>query len=348
MKSYLPIIVKYSPIRKLAIIPFEKYPDNIYRGFELQFMKGEPYGEGYRVLAYRNDKYVDVYDDLRLNFIENEKFNVVENGLHKHVQTHISNVQLCKVDNNQIISFEFVDIQDRKISVYIEEKSKRKSKAMNLLAPIGVGSKAPDFLPVFFMYDFDFIRKRKSIICCNIDGKDIKIDTFPMPMNGQARLYARYSNECELLEFANTCIMELQEIELNENNSYCNGNIEYFFEGKAVLKKVSVYFDEQNVEIWFDAGLSLDKSCGGEFTIKPREQMGYVQGEYSVQCGNNTTIFKMTPKCGWVSKPNSLITRLILGKNSVFCSWSKKYMYKAMIDLATRKVEACWKNGNLK
>ena len=46
----------------------------------------------------------------------------------------------------------------------------------------------------------------------------------------------------------------------------------------------------------------------------------------------------MTPKCGWVSKPNSLITRLILGKNSVFCSWSKKYMYEAKI-VENRKIK---------
>ena len=74
MKGYLPIIVKYSPIRKLAIIPFEKSPDTIYRGFELQYIDGEPYGVGYRVLAYRNDNYVDVYDDVALNFNENEKY----------------------------------------------------------------------------------------------------------------------------------------------------------------------------------------------------------------------------------------------------------------------------------
>ena len=43
LKGYLPIIVKYSPIKKLAIIPFEKSPDTFYRGFELQFIDGEPY-----------------------------------------------------------------------------------------------------------------------------------------------------------------------------------------------------------------------------------------------------------------------------------------------------------------
>ncbi len=348
MKSYLPIIVNKSSIRKLAIIPFEKSPDTIYRGFELQFIEGEPYGVGYRVLAYRNDKCVDVYDDMSLNFCENEKFNVVENGLHKHVQTQINNVQLCKVDNNQIIGFEFVDIQGRKISVHIEEKSKRKSKGMNLLAPIGVGSKAPEYLPVFFMYDFDFIRKSKSVVSCNIDGKEIKIDTFPMPMNGQARLYARYSNECELLEFANTCMSELQEMELDEDNIYCDGNVVYYFDDKTVLRKVRIHFDEESVQICFDAGLSLGKSCVGEFVIKPRELMGDIQGEYRVQRENDTTIFSMTPKYGWISKPNSFLTKLILSKKSVFCSWSKKYRYEALIHLNARKIEACWENDNLK
>ena len=169
-----------------------------------------------------------------------------------------------------------------------------------------------------------------------------------MPMNGQARLYARYSNECELLEFANISMMELQEIELNNENTYWDGNVEYFFDYKADLEKVRVHLGEDNVHIFFSGGLSLDKPCAGQFTINPREQMGYLQGEYSVQCVNNTLIFKMTPIDGWISKPNSFITRLILGKNSVFCAWSKKYSYEAIIDLATRKVEAYWKNGNLK
>lgn len=348
MKSYLPIIVKFSPIRKLALIPFEKSSDTVYKCFELQFIEGAPYGRGYRVLAYRKDNSVDVYDDENLCFLESERFNVVENGLHKHVQTKISNAQLCKLGNNEIISFEFVDIQDRKISVYIEEKSRRKSKGMNLLAPIGVGSETPEFLPIFFMYDFDFIRRRKSVVFCNIDDKEIKIDSFPMPMNGQARLYARYSNECELIEFANTCTTELQEIERNEDNIYWNENVEYLFDDRNVLKKINVHIDEQNVEICFGVGLSFDKSCVGEFTIKPREQMGYVQGAYSVQSENGIVVFKMTPKYGWISKPNSFLTRFILGKSSVFCSWSRKYMYKAEVDLAIGKVKACWENGNLK
>ena len=49
MKNIIPFIVNYSPIKKLAIIPFEKKPDKIYKGFELQYIDGKPYGKGYRI-----------------------------------------------------------------------------------------------------------------------------------------------------------------------------------------------------------------------------------------------------------------------------------------------------------
>ena len=95
---------------------------------------------------------------------------------------------------------------------------------MNLLAPIGYGSKNPNFLPLFFMYNFDFIRKRNTQIDCKIGNQKIIIDKFQIPMNMQFRYYARYNNYCELIEFANTDSLNLLEVELH-NNSYIDKNI---------------------------------------------------------------------------------------------------------------------------
>ena len=183
MKSIIPFIINYSPIKKLALIPFEKNPDKIYKGFELQYIDGEPYGKGYRVIAYRNDEYIDVYDDISLKFQKNEKFNVAKKGLNKHIQVAIQKTYLNKKNDCEKISFNFKDIQDRQISFFITEFSTRKTVPMNLLAPIGYSSKKPNFLPLFFMYDFDFIRKKNTQIECYIDKQKIKLDGFPIPMN---------------------------------------------------------------------------------------------------------------------------------------------------------------------
>lgn len=347
MKTYLPIKVKSSPIRKIAIIPFEKNPDSIYHAFELQYFNGKPHGTGYRVLAARNDGFVDVYDDKSLNFFENEQFHVVENGLHKHIQTDIRNVNFYKGDNKQSISFEFLDLENRLISIRIEENTLRKSNSMNLLAPIGVGAKHPNYLPAFFLYEFDFIRRKKTTLLCYIGGKKIKLDTFPFPMGGQSRLFARYSNECEIIEFANTDDEKLQEIELDQNSRYYDDNIEYIFAREDVLQEIVIHFENSHVRIDFDKGLDIFRECSGIFRICPREAMGYIQGKYRVSYGTQTEII-MTPTTGWVPKPTTFITRKLFAPKSVFGSWSKKYEYCSIVDWDKKKIESEWRNGNIK
>lgn len=350
MKSYIPLKVKSCPIRRLALIPFEKNPDSIYRGFELQYMDGEPNGTGYRVIAYRNDNYVDVYDDESLYFIEDEKFDVAENGLHKHVQTCFTSAELENVDGKQMIAFSFTDIENREVEVYIEEKTNRATSAMDLLAPIGVGSQNPNFLPVFFMYRFDFVRRKKTEMKCRIGDNEISIDKFPIPMDNQFRWYARYSNECELFEFASDDVTEILEAELVENVHdkkwiYHDDAVDYIFEQENILQNIVIHFGEENVQIDFQPGLDCKNSCNGIFTIKPREQMGYIQGEFKVQM-NEKSIITIIPTNGWVSRPTTFLTKMILGEKSVFQNWSKKYKYESVIDWKMNKMKCHWTNGN--
>ena len=311
MKNIIPFIVNYSPIKKLAIIPFEKKPDKIYKSFELQYIDGEPYGNGYRIVAYRKDSYVDVYDDISLQFQENEKFNVAEKGLNRHVQVAIKKAYLEKQNNCECISFGFKDLENRKIDFYIKEFSSKKSISMNLLAPIGYGSKNPNFLPLFFMYNFDFIRKKYTQIKCKIEDKKIKIDKFSMPMNMQFRYYARYSNQCELLEFANTDSLSFIEVDL-DNNSYIDKNIEYIFESSNSLSKIIIY----------------------------------LEGIYEINREQDKIYIKLVPQKGWNSVPNSFITKIILNPKSIFCKWCKNYEYIEEIDIQKKLVKAKWSNNN--
>lgn len=270
MKCILPFVTNYSPIKRLAIIPFEKNPDKIYRSFELQYIDGEPYGKGYRVIGYRNDNYVDVYDDVSLKFQENETFNVAENGLNKHLHVSIKNAHLEKLDNCEWLSFSFNDLENRKIDFNIKEFSKKKTIPMNLLAPIGYGSKNPNFLPLFFMYGFDFIRKRHTTVSCKIASQEITIDKFSMPINMQFRYYARYSNQCELLEFAATDTLSFKEIDLT-NNSYLDKNIEYIFDKPNSLNKIVVHLLDGNIVIKFFPSFNITKDTNGVFKIYPKE-----------------------------------------------------------------------------
>ncbi|MDQ0257769.1 hypothetical protein J2S74_005231 [Evansella vedderi] len=72
----IPFGCTYVPLTKLALINFKKNADDKYIGFEPQYLDDKVIGQGYRVIAYRHDGYVDVYDDRNLNDNKDDSFDV--------------------------------------------------------------------------------------------------------------------------------------------------------------------------------------------------------------------------------------------------------------------------------
>lgn len=349
MKVILPFKINYSPIKKLALINFEKKPDKLYKGLELQYIDGKSYGKGYRIIAYRNDDYVDVYDDYSLKYIENEKFNVVENGLNEHVQTRLDNINFERTNGNVEITFTFSDLLNREISVSIIEHSKKKSIPMNLLAPVGVGSRKPDFMPAFFLYDFDFVRRSKTAVNVEIDGNNIDLDKFPMPMNMQFRYYSRYSVNCQIVAFIDVNYTRLIEVELDENLSFTEDYVKYCFNSDGGLETINIEAGNNPITIEFTPALTLNKDIEGEFRIAPDECMGYIKGDYQIHGDENALAYelKLIPSGGWTPVPNSRITKMLFSPKSMFCCWSKKYLFNEVIYLKDMTADGKWTNGNL-
>jgi hypothetical protein len=343
--------MKYLPMTKLALINFEKQPDRLYSGLELQYLEGEEYGKGYRVIAYRNDKYVDVYDEPTITFKPDEKFDVTQKGLRKHVHRKFENVCFDKTEGRVHIRFAFVDCDNRKIEVDIVENIKKKSIPLNLLAPIGVASENPTYLPVFFLYDFDFVRRGKTDVKVIIDGVQIKLDPFPfpVPMNRQWRYYTRYSMDTQIVEFLSSEINQVKMLDLNDELKYKEGNIEYQFEQSneyIALASIHIKNIKHPLRIEFQPPVSFE-SHQGEFHIIPELPMGSIEGSYQVTKNNNNINIKVIPDKGWKSIPNTPITKMIMSEKSVFCNWSKNYVYEQNINQEKLTTEVKWTNNNI-
>ncbi len=343
MAEHMPFVVTVSPIRELAIIPFERHPDVIYRAFELQYLDGLPYGKGYRIVAYRNDHTVDVYDDETLAFQENEAFSIVENGLHRHVRVPIANILFENREGCRIIAFSFTDIQHRMIRVSIRETTKRKTTPMNLLAPVGYGARAPAYLPAFFLYDFDFIRKGKTIVDCWIDDWKLIPDTLPVPVNLQARYFIRYSQRCAMLEFARTDLPLEWRPQL-QGLTFRHETTEYLYDENHALRQIAADTGAGRVLIDFQPAFDCNRNGTGKFEILPAGEMGPIRGGYEVQRTADRVSVRLVPDGGWISRPKSMVQRLILQKRSAFCTWCKNYEYTAVIDLCQKQMTAEWKN----
>ena len=54
----------------------------------------------------------------------------------------------------------------------------------------------------------------------------------------------------------------------------------------------------------------------------------------------------MIPENGWKSIPNSFVTKMILKPNSIFCRWSKNYVFTEEIDFKKKLVKSMWENNN--
>ncbi len=202
--------------------------------------------------------------------------------------------------------------------------------------------------PLFFLYNFDFIRRKNTIVDIHIDENTLKLDPFPLliPMNGQMRYYSRYTMESQIIEFI-PINMQLKEVVLDEQMRYFDQDIKYQFvetSNGPGLSLIELIQDKRVIINFNPAFVLYDQK--GEFSICPSEEMGHINGIYQVKRNGNLADISLTPDKGWTSTPNSLITKIILSSKSIFCTWSKKYQYSALLDLTMLSSRAKWTNQN--
>lgn len=339
------------PMKKLALINFKKNADCHYVGLEPQYLHDKVIGHGYRVIAYRTDGYVDVYDDWCINDTKDDSFDVTGKGLCERIKVEMSNTRFEKIEDRVFISFQFMDKYGRNIDVSISEKSQKKTRGLSLLAPVGSSTENPSYLPLFFLYNFDFVRKYNTSIQVTIDGKTIKPANFPFPMpkDFQWRSYTRYSVDCQLIEFANETRGVLEEIILPEARKVVQvGALEYDFSESAALKKVELKEGIHPFTIVFYRGLpnlltfSQDSVWTDTFEIRADESMGSISGDYSVRREANHITVELIPSGGWKANPDSSFTKLLFKEKSIFCRWPKTYKYTQVVDVTTLESTSTW------
>ncbi len=350
-QAVLPFTLMRIPVKKLALVNIESNPDTIYRAFELQYLDGEPYGKGYRVLAYRLDHYVDIYDSNELKVVMNEHFNAVENGMGEYQRVDLEHTVLEYGQDGFSMHFEFKDKLGRSIEIHIKEHTGRKTKPMRLLAPLGAGSKRPDVFPLYLMYQFDFVRNHKTMIRILIDGKNLTPDKFPFPglKNGQRRNFVRYSMDSVLLELAETQRDIIERIPLSEENTYTEGNTTYYFEekdGEMGLSYIIYRENEHEMRVLFDRGLYLvgeyNMYVQGQLSISGIPDVGTVLGTYEYKRTKKRTILRMWPKEGWFPPKEGMLARFMLGKQSIFRTWPQTYRYTQAIEWDSMQSRSQW------
>ncbi len=203
---YSPFTVKITPMERLFLINFEKDPDEIYIGFEPQWFDDASYGTGLRIIAWRKDGYIDVYQQPGLT--KEDKIDVAGKGLVETIVSPMINARFNVSKSGVDVAFAFEDKAGRMVKVEIVEKSLKPTNPFSLLAPVGGSSVNPSALPVYLMFKFDFVRRSNTDVTININGRSHKADTFPFPISGSRVYFMRYSADTFLVDWCSGTVTD--------------------------------------------------------------------------------------------------------------------------------------------
>jgi hypothetical protein len=190
------------------------------------------------------------------------------------------------------------------------------------------------------------VRKAKSEAIVKIGGKVRQLDNFPfpVPLAGQWRYYTRYTLDSQIIEFIKATEGQLETVETDSDHCYTSGAVKYQFtqtQSGSALSEMSINDKDHPVKMEFCPPLSYETGSG-TFAILPDKVMGRITGSYQVKKEGRSVQIRISPDGGWTSAPDTFITKKILAKNSIFCTWSKKYIYEQEINLDTCVSKSRW------
>lgn len=354
---YSPFKLKIAEMKHLLLINIEKDPDEIYIGFEPQVFDDKENGKGLRILAYRKDGYVDLYQEKSLK-VKGDKLNVVGKGLGDFIELKSEKSKFNITEYGLDLHLDFVDKLGRKVTLKIRENSLKKAKPFDLLAPVGTSSENPLYLPVFFLYGFYFVRKKDTEVLIQIGDKTHKLDGFPMPIDRNRIYFTRYGRTPVLGEFNKAENSELRPLKVDGNRAVSECGEIYDLETKGnicSIKSISVGGVEKGIKVEFVPPIKEITSiedrdiASGEFVISSDDSIGTISGEYRISRVKEAVKVIMTPSKGWKPNEKRGMIKFIYFVAKPFKEWPKTYEWTANIKLGIDKgptIESSWQRIN--
>lgn len=334
-----PFNIQIDPMERLLLINIEKDPDSIYIGFEPQVFDDEINGTGMLVIAWRVDGKVDVYHQPGLN-PDHDKYDIVGKGLATMAERQMNSAFFEISEKGVQAEITFIDMNDRKIELFVEERSIRERKPFGLLAPMGDTASNPSALPLVLLHDFYFVRRGNSDLNVKIDGRSHKPDKLSLPLDFTRMYFARYSPDPLIVtlnpEFSGTIdplpdpvhttiTTDDTRYELHFNNSI------------PEIASLSRTHKTHTVTMTFSPAFpNLDAFNGeaaeGSFEITGDSTTGKILGEYKVRNINGKLQLEMIPSGGWIPNETKLSLRFLYRVASIFTTWPKTYRWQAELE----------------
>lgn len=334
-RFFSPFRVRIDPMKHLLLINFEKDPDEVYLGFEPQLFDDPIHGQGLIVLAYRIDGKIDVYHQPGVT-LQASSYSLVGKGLESMQARPMQGACFHVWPNRLEAAFAFEDNLGRLVDVVIREDGQSPRKAFDMLAPLGSGSENPLSLPLFWMYDFGFVRRSGTQVRIEIAGKPHRVDPMPVPVAGERVFFSRFSADPLIMHWNPNTDEILKPIPAEKTGEVRDVDAVYSLvekQGHPEIERMRA----GAIEFCFTppvpdiACLKDGARADGEFTISGESSIGRVCGKYSVWRTGQQVHMRVHPAGGWQPNEPLWSVKLIFALVGVFRNWPKTYEWNATL-----------------
>ncbi len=346
-KIVFPFQIKIDPMNKLLLVNFEKDPDSVYIGFEPQVFNDDINGVGHIILGWRKDKKVDVYCQKSVN-VDASKYSIAGAGLNEIIPVEMDKAFYEVTTFGVQAHYVFKDILGRHVELLIAESNPAKRRPFGILAPMGDAASNPTTLPLIFLRDFYFVRKRMTRYVITIDGKSHKSDDLPIPMDWHKMTFMRYCPN-PLIATLNpdyNGILDTYDIEIGQKTHEregCTYELEWDNQTPCV-KSMRVNNNFHSLSIYFSPSfpclntISDSARFKGSFVISGYESIGTVSGEYIINSDGEGIRVTVVPSGGWRPRITKLSTLFLFSVAKVFKKWPTTYRWDAQLKKSPEEI----------
>lgn len=337
-----PFRLSYDPMDRLLLINFEKDPDSTYIGFEPQVFNDPQNGQGHLVIGWRRDGYVDVYQQEGLT-LSPDRYTIAGKGLAETSITTFDTAHFVVSEQGVTAQYAFKDKLGRSVEIRIQESHTSRRKPFSLLAPLGHSAEDPSALPLVFLYEFYFVRKKHTTFNVHIDGRMHKPDGMPLPLDGHRVYFTRYSPRPLIASLNPAFEGILAPVSVNPGDTviFCENQRLHLEPNQKhpAVRRLDLVQSVAPLFISFDPPYpdlaTLPGTCQieGRFTIGTTPEAGTVSGNYQINRNGNRILLSLEPTGGWSPRPDRFSLRFLYTIARPFKNWPKTYRWKAGISL---------------
>ena len=339
---YCPVELAVQPMERLLLVNLsEKDPDSTYLGFEPQYFNDPIQGEGFLVVAWRNDGYVDVFHQPSLT-LDPATYEIAGKGLASMAQRPFTGARLVIDDSGAECWFAFEDLAGRHIEFTLKETAGKPRKPFGLLAPMGNAVTSPTSLPLVLLEDFYFVRRAGTELRMEIDGRTHKLDSLPIPLDYSRKYFLRYSPKPLIAKLNPAKDEVLLPIGEGRPGDTEYSQVDYKIienQGYREISALHLTTPRQNLEIHFTPALPEllelreNAEIRGEFSVSGAKSLGTVAGHYQIVRVKNLLHMEMIPDGGWQPVNERTSLRFLYRVNKEFTQWPKTYKWTGVMNL---------------